>query len=594
MNNLNNSQEDVERIDLSEPMSQTCNEIVLRQDARACIRITESTLETANSICEKVSSVGSIINLSFSDEMSDRADSPRDTSEIQFGPNYGTSVALSTMTTFLDTYIQELNEEFEKGSYEKCKRYIQEALDWGQYRYLEYNVDFHQWFDLQLRLAEVYEKQGNFQDARKYLIFLRKSADTNNLEYRTISNLQEVQLRCVTARLCLREYERGHNKALDELKQQAVTAFGAADVFFRDASISQGGLTLVDLPVQQLLVDSALTLDKVYVILADTAGRRSLRMGHTILRETLPQLDSTSQSTRTVKPEPPTHRPDLGMISIPDTSPPQPPSASGSSEVCTTSPLSLRTDVTRPSETPDLESAEGRQPPDLNRIRPVEAVDSVRSQFVELTRDSDVNSGTTDGDKLSKLFNAAKSHNMKVLQNDFDQFLPQINARDEAGMNVLHHVLITLGGEDDIMMLLTNGVDVNASDNHGDTPLHYCVQRNNYRAAKLLLRTKNVIVESVNNSNQTPAQLVISQSGMFHADMLRLLVKYKAKFNWPGIPRDIHNNLRTLIYEVNANHDASVGDQALQGRRDSRASESSHSSQHGRWLRAIGRSSLDT
>lgn len=206
-------------------------------------------------------------------------------------------------------------------------------------------------------------------------------------------------------------------------------------------------------------------------------------------------------------------------------------------------------------------------------------------------RDSGVDIGASDGEKLSRLFNAAKSHNIKSLQDDLRELRPYINARDEAGMNVLHHVLTTLGGEDDIKMLIHNGVDVNASDNHGDTPLHYCVRRNNVRGAKLLLRTGDVIIESVNNSNQTPAQLVIDQSGMYHTDMLGLLIKYKANFSWPDIPRDIDYSLRRLIQEVNA----SMRDQTLSGRRDSRASESSHSSQHSRWVRAaIERNSSDS
>ncbi|KUL82467.1 hypothetical protein ZTR_09944 [Talaromyces verruculosus] len=470
LNNLHGSWEDTGGMHLSEPMSRTCDEIVLSRDTSACIRITESTLKTANSICARVSSGGSTRNLTLSDEIFDLADSPGDT----HGPNDGTSITLSTMTTFLDTYIQELNEEFQKGSYEKCKRYIQEALDWGEYRYLEYDVDFHQWFDLQLRLAEVYEKEGNFQDARKYIIFLRNSSDTNNLEYRKISNLQDVQLRCATARLFLREYERGHSKELDELKQQALNAFGAADALFRDASISGGASTSVNLTVQQLLVGSAMTLDKV---------------------------------------------------------------------------------------------------------EPNHAMNG-----------NGMNFGATDGDRISRLFNAAKSHNLHLLQDDFSEFLPHINTRDEAGMNVLHHVLTTLGGEDDIKMLIRYGVDVNASDNHGDTPLHYCVRRNNVGGAKLLLRTKDVIIESVNSSNQTPAQLVINQSGMYHTDMLGLLIKYKANFSWPGIPRDIDYSLRRLIQEVNAG----MRNETLSGRRDSRASESSHSSQHSRWMRAIRRNSSDS
>jgi hypothetical protein len=118
--------------------------------------------------------------------------------------------------------------------------------------------------------------------------------------------------------------------------------------------------------------------------------------------------------------------------------------------------------------------------------------------------DSGVNIGASDVEKLYRLFNAAKSHNIKSLQDDFSGLQPYINARDEAGMNVLHHVLTTLGGEDDIKMLICKRVDVNASDNHGDTLLHYRVRRNNFRGTKLLLWTKNVIIESVNNSNQTP------------------------------------------------------------------------------------------
>ncbi|GAM41912.1 hypothetical protein TCE0_042r15411 [Talaromyces pinophilus] len=554
LNNLHGSWEDAGGMHLSEPMSRTCDEIVLSRDTSACIRITESTLKTANSICARVSSGGSTRNLTLSEEISDPADSPGDTSGIQFGPNDGTSITLSTMTTFLDTYIQELNEEFQKGSYEKCKRYIQEALDWGEYRYLEYDVDFHQWFDLQLRLAEVYEKEGNFQDARKYIVFLRNSSDTNNLEYRKISNLQDVQLRCATARLFLREYERGHSKELDELKQQALNAFGAADALSRDASISGGGSTSVNLTVQQLLVGSALTLDKVYGILADTAGRRSLRMKHTILRDTLPQLDSTARSTRSAVPEPRTRLPVL--------------------------------------KTPDRETPENSQSRGLERIPPSETtyLRPVRREPNHAMNGNGTNFGVTAGDRVSRLFNAAKSHNLQLLQDDFSEFLPHINTRDEAGMNVLHHVLTTLGGEDDIKMLIRYGVDVNASDNHGDTPLHYCVRRNNVAGAKLLLRTKDVIIESANNSNQTPAQLVINQSGMYHTDMLGLLIKYKANFSWPGIPRDIDYSLRRLIQEVNA----SMRNETLSGRRDSRASESSHSSQHSRWVRAIGRNSSDS
>lgn len=594
LNNLHGSWEDAGGMHLSEPMSQTCNEIVLSRDTSACIRITESTLKTANSICAKVSSGGSTRNLSLCDEISDLSDSPGDTSGIQLGPNDGTSITLSTMTTFLDTYIQELNEEFEKGSYEKCKRYIQEALDWGEYRYLEYDVDFHQWFDLQLRLAEVYEKEGNFQDARKYIVFLRKASDTKNLDYRRISNLQDVQLRCATARLFLREYERGHSKALDELKQQAVNAFGAADAIFRDASISEGGPASVNLTTQQLLVGSALTLDKVYGILADTAGRRSLRMEHTILRETLPQLESTLRLTRSAVPEPRTRLPVLGMISIPMPSPSQLPSTSGSSEIYITSPLSPRTETTRRSDTPDRETPGNNiQSPDPERISPFETMEPVRRESDNAMNDNGMNIGDTDSERISRLFNAAKSHNINLLQDDFRELLrvPHINARDEAGMNVLHHVLTTLGGEDDVKLLLHNGVDVNASDNHGDTPLHYCVRRNDFGCAKLLLRKRKVFIESVNNSNQTPAQLAINQSGMYHTDMLMLLIKYKANFSWPGIPRDVDDSLRRLVQEINAG----VGDQTVQGRRDSRASESSHSSQHSRWVRAIhGRNGSDS
>lgn len=510
-----------------------------------------------------MSSVRSTRNLSLADEISDLPDSPADTSGIPFVPNDGTSMALSMATTFLETYIQDLNREFEENSYEQCKRYIQEALYWGQYRYLEYDVDFHQWFDLQLRLAEVYEKEMNFRDARKSIVFIRECSDTNNLECRKISNLQEAQLRCAIARLFLREYEcdyeLGHSNALGELKQQALNAFGTADTIFRDATISEGRLVSVNPTVQQLLVDSALTLDKVYDILEDTAGRKSLRRRHTILRETLPQLDSTARLTPSAVSTPPA----LCTISIPETSPSRPQSRSGSSDIFTASPLSLRTETTRPSETPDRETIEDGQSPDHT-----------------------MNISTTDGDKVSILFDAAKKHNIKSLQGTFSEFKTHIEARDEAGMNVLHHVLTDLGGEDDVEILIGYDADVNASDNHGDTPLHYCARRNDFQCAKLLLRTKKVIIDSVNNSNQTPAQLAINEGGIYYADMLRLLIKYKANFDWPGIPRDIHDSLQRLTQGINA----SRGNQVLQGRRDSRASESSRSSQQSRWLRhrAIG------
>lgn len=585
LNNLHDSRDDAEGIQLFESIGQTCNETILSQETSACIRITEGTLRTANSICAKVSSVGSANSLPLSDDIYDRPDSPLNPPVIQLRPNDGNSMSLSIMTTFLDNYIQELNEEFEKGSYEKCKMYIQQALDWGEYRYLEYDVDFHQWFDLQIRLAEVYEKEGNFQDARKYLVFLRKSSDTNDLEYRRISKLQDVQLHCASARLFLREYERGHSKALDELRQQAVTAFGAADAIFLDLSISEGGSVSVNPAVQQLLVSSALTLDTVFAILADTAGRRSLRAGHTILREMLPQLESNKSSGAV--PESRTRLPELNVISMPDTNPPRPPSTSRSSEICTASSLFPRTEMTRSSET-----LEERQSAEFRATQSPGTMDVVYGGSVRGMTDSGVDIGATDGDILTRFFNAAKSHNIQLLHHDFSEFARHINTRDEAGMNVLHHVLTTLGGEDDVKILISNGVDVNAGDNHGDTPLHYCVRRNNLRVAKLLLRTGKVIIDSENNSNQTPAQLAITQSSIFHTEIVKLLIKYKANFNWPGIPRHIDDSLRRLVHQELNN--ASVRDQGRHGRRDSRASESTHSSQNSRWLRAMGRNSFDS
>lgn len=586
LNSLHDNRKDSDKTQLSGLMSPTFNRIVLSRDTSACMRSAEGTLKTANSICAKVSSIGSVNSLPLSGDNYDRPDSPHDTSVIQFRSKDGDPISLSTLTTFLDTYIQELNKEFEMGSYEKCRMYIQEALDWGEYRYLEYDVDFHQWFDLQIRLAEVYEKEGKLQEARKYLIFLRHCSDINDVEYRRISKLQEVQLHCATARLFLREYERGHTKALDELKQQAFTAFGAADTFFRAVSISEGGLTSVNPAVQQLLVDSAMTLDKVYGILADTAGRRSLRVEHTILREMLPQLTFTTRSSWPTVPTPRPYLHELDGITIPNTDHSRTPSISGSSEVCTASPLSIIRETSRLSKT-----LGERQSSELRGTQSPKTIDEVYRESMHSITDSGVVIKATDSDQLTKLFNAAKSHNLQSLKDDLSEFLRHINTQDEAGMNVLHHVLTTLGGEEDIKMLISNGVDVNACDNHGDTPLHYCVRRNNVKGAKLLLRTKEVIIDTVNHSNQTPAQLAINQSGMFHTDMLRLLIRYKADFSWPGIPRDIDDSLRRLAIQE---RNGSPREQTRQGRRDSRASESSHSSQKSRWLRAIGRNSSDS
>ncbi|EED15429.1 hypothetical protein TSTA_048690 [Talaromyces stipitatus ATCC 10500] len=550
LNNLNN-REEVNRIDDGSGLiHQICDEIVLSRDAGTCIKITEGTFKTAKSIYDRLSRDGSVQNSSPSDRKSDGDDSAYGSSVPQLEPNTSTSVPLSTMTVFLDGYIHETKTEFENCGYEKCKKYIHEALEWGECRYFEHNVDFHQWFDLQLLLAEVYEKEGSFQDARSYISFLWQLSETHTVDYQQMSNLQEVQLRCATARLFLLEYEREpHNTSPDKLKHEALSAFGAAITAFREAADPEEESASVMSTLRQLLVDSAATLDKVFGILADPVGQRSLRVEYPLLLETLPVLEPIMQPTRGTESEPPIPHPVLDRPQPPKLRSPGPASTSGSSDGCGTSPVSHRTDVTRLSE------------------------DSMSTG-------------------ASQLLGAAKMQNFEALKNRINEFGPYINAKDSAGMNALHHALTRLGREDVVKLLIDNDIDVNAKDNHGDTPLHYCVRRSNYHGAQILLSKGKAAIDCVNKTNQTPAKLAIDQSSIPNRDILQLLIHNKADFDWPGIPRGIRDYLRELGYESNETRgDSPVTTQTLENweRRNSRASQSSHTSNRSRWYLRIGR-----
>lgn len=184
-------------------LSNISNGASLHQDAEACIEMTKATLDTANSLYERHSGCGSEQSRSVAEY--NHCNTFLEPPDLPFED---IPLPLSQATTFLDNYIHHAYKEYDEGEFEKSKRYLYEAIKWGERRHAKYETGFQEWFDLQLKLADVFQKQGKFEEARKVMVYISRSPDTKTPDYRTLPELRQVQLYGAIARLNPYEYQK--------------------------------------------------------------------------------------------------------------------------------------------------------------------------------------------------------------------------------------------------------------------------------------------------------------------------------------------------------------------------------------------------
>eukprot|EP00055_Hartaetosiga_balthica_P014604 m.80881 g.80881 ORF g.80881 m.80881 type:complete len:481 (+) comp8637_c1_seq1:85-1527(+) len=104
-------------------------------------------------------------------------------------------------------------------------------------------------------------------------------------------------------------------------------------------------------------------------------------------------------------------------------------------------------------------------------------------------------------EKRDELRKKPENDFLQVVQGKLDA-VEDLDEKDEEGITLVH-IAACNGWMDALVLLIKNGVDVNAVDNEGNTPLHYAVFFLQYDAVKLL--AKSGIDPSLQNRYHEPA-----------------------------------------------------------------------------------------
>lgn len=438
---------------------------------------------------------------------------------------------LEFRTVLLDKYMLQAEEHFKCESYAKCEEYLREAIKQGESRYKDYGQVFEQWLDIQIKLAEVFQRQGQYKSAHKLLSDLISRGENDDQDAHPddcqITVEQLGKLYYARAGLQLYRYRTMGDIELGELRSMAEDAYYFACHLHMADSLSAS--------LQRLWTRCASTLLEVCELEGDQVTAEALCEQHPGLRPR-----STTES-RIVESTAPTH---LAQHPIGSSLPHRPPSSqmtpishgfSGSERGRSSSIASLTadTDISRHANNLLAEVEKG----------------SVTS--TELLLDLGADTEQTNASGLTPLLIAAKNKDVKMLRLLLECERTSIDATDHNGLTVLHHALIGLGGKSVDMMieaLLEKGVDVNVPDREGRRPLHYCVEYNNCSAAKILLATGRVDVEAQDVRGETAA-MVATRRKSVSVGMIYLLYSHGAKIDRKLIPRTLQSKFNQLGQE---------------------------------------------
>lgn len=435
---------------------------------------------------------------------------------------------LEFRTLLLDKYMLQAEEHFKCGSYAKCEEYLRKAIEQGNSRYEEYGQVFEQWLDIQIKLAEVFQRQGQYQNAEKLLSNLISMGEYDGQvahpDHCHIAFEQLGRLYHAMAGLQLYRYRTTGDIGLGELSSMVKTAYNFASHLHMEDSLSTS--------LQRLLTQCASTYLEVCELEGDQVTAEALCERHPGLRRKL------TPESQIVEPTVPTHFPEPPVGSILSQRRPSSqitPISNGFSEPergRAGSILSLTADT------------------DISKYAS-NLLTEVENGSVTLTRlllEMGVDTEQTNSSGLTPLLIAAKNRNLEMLQLLLDCPRTNIHAKDHNGLTVLHHALIGLGGKSiDKMVkaILEKDVDVNAPDKDGRRPLHYCVEYNNTSAAAILLASGRVDIEAQNAHSETAA-MVAARRKYPNVEMICLLHKHGASIDRKSIPRSLQLKLNQL------------------------------------------------
>lgn len=516
------------------------------EDGRDLMRTTNRTLETADSLVDKLSHNGSEPSQTSLDSdplfgdgiipIMIQVEATASNTTIQWTPTPTDHLTLELMTCFLDGYIEQAKEDLEHGDLDECEKNLNSAIQYGGDRYHQHGEAFEQWFDLQLFLAEVYQKQGKPTDAQNLILGMMQSAMENGPEYSRITSVRRAQLYYARANFCLDGYNKCHNITLSDLETIAMEAYLYVDKMKKQNEVENyPGDTL-----SQLLFDCAQIWAKVTEMQGEKVKTKGILNRH-------PKLNG-----------PPSRPVSLQAQPIIETSGCRRHSSLSTLErnaIYSTSP-SGRT--LAPSETAPTEASSE------NTDTSEAALGRGHDLALKLASIGEGDIEEVNSAGLTPLLIAAKQREWDMMDGLIEKLSANVNAKDHEGMTALHHALRGMVcHEATIKLLLSRGIDVNAADSDGETALHYSVSFQHRNAAQILLRSGKVDIEARNKKGQTAAALAASRGETMNTSILELLISHGAYLDTATLPRQ----MRPVVAKLKAGR----------ARRESQSSGSQHS-----------------
>jgi ankyrin repeat protein len=549
------------------------------QDGDGWIQTTDRALQTADSLMDKLSR-----SMSDPSQASREIDSFSSTGDIPIALQYSPGDTIQfisafqsetftsggvhhlqpdLMTSILDESIHQAMECLEQGKYEECEKYLQQAIQYGENRNQYHGQVFEQWFDLQIRLAEVYQMQGKPSEAQSLLSNLNQYPAENLPDYCKITPLRRAQLYHAQAKLCLHRYHRYHDITLPSLDHVARTSYTAVEELVN----MNNAESCPDMHLAELARDCAEIWSKV----ADLSGNEVIAK---VLRERHPSFNNQndiSLSGLVIQP------PQQGYGTPPGWANPaivvnQPIVSSSPSEGEILDILGKSSEAS-PTETSQVLAQ-----------NLCAATEEGYESLQTLLSVPYVNVEEKNSSGLTPLLIAAKRADLRSMKLLLQDLAADVDAQDNHGMNALHHSLRSFNSNNEIInLLLSRNINVNAAAlPDGETPLHYCVRFKHHGAASLLLNSGRVYIEATNRRGQTAAILAVSNTGSFNVPMLKLLCSHGAIFDNAVIPREMRPVINSLKNEI--------GRQRRPSRQSSQTGSSRTSRRSGRWSVLSGRS----
>ncbi|CRG83848.1 Elongation factor G [Talaromyces islandicus] len=497
----------------------------LSEDERDLMHTTNRTLATADTLVDKLSRIGSEPSWASLDSDSLFGDdripimiqveaSATSSTAVQWTPTPTDHLTLELMTSLLDEYIEQANQDQARGHLDECEKNLHSAIKWGGDRFHQHGQVFEQWFELQLRLAEVYQMQGKSTDAQNLILGLMHSSMENGPEYSKITSVRRAQLYYARANYCLDGYYKCHDITLSDLESIAKEAYIFVDRLKRNEVESYPGDTL-----SQLLASCAQIWSQVTEMQGEKVITKVLRDRHPKSNDPLSrphsfQIQSGAETPARRRFSRGTYSTSLSGRSF---------TLGAPSETTPTEPSSSHSEISG-----GVIGRENNLTPELASIGDVEETDSAG---------------------LTPLLIAAKQRNWERMASLIKRLSANVNARDRDGMTALHHALRGLTcDEATIKLLLSREIDVNAADSNGDTALHYSVHFQHRKAARILLKSRKVDIDARNEKGQTAAALAASRGGTTNIPILELLISYGANLDPAIVPRE----MRTVVASLRA------------------------------------------